>query len=87
LPLATGLKKYRLSVYTTWGQKIFETTSLDAQGSPNVPWDGTLNGKPLHQDVYSWQIEGEFKNGKLWEGMIYPGKTKPVKAGFITIIK
>jgi hypothetical protein len=87
LPLAKGLKKYRLTIYTTLGQKIFETTSLDAQGSPNVAWDGTLNGKPLQQDVYSWQIEGLFSNGSEWKGMMYPGKTKPVKAGFITVIK
>lgn len=87
LPLAKGLKKYRLTIYTTLGQKIFETTSLDAQGSPNVAWDGTLNGKKLQQDVYSWQIEGLFNNGSEWKGMIYPGKSKPVKAGFITVIK
>jgi PKD repeat protein len=87
LPLAKGLKKYRLTIYTTLGQKIFETTSLDAQGSPNVAWDGTLNGKPLQQDVYSWQIEGLFSNGSEWKGMLYPGKSKPVKAGFITVIK
>jgi hypothetical protein len=87
LPLAKGLKKYRLRIYTTWGQKVFETTSLDASGSPNIPWDGTLNGKPLQQDVYSWQIEGVFQNGTEWKGMIYPGSNKPVKAGFITVIK
>lgn len=87
LPLATGLKKYRLTIYTTLGQKIFETTSLDANGAPNVPWDGTLNGKKLQQDVYSWQIEAEFRNGSEWKGMLFPGKSKPVKAGFITVIK
>ena len=76
LPLAKGLKKYRLTIYTTLGQKIFETTSLDAQGSPNVAWDGTLNGKPLQQDVYSWQIEGLFSNGSEWKGMLYPGKNQ-----------
>lgn len=87
LPLAKGLKTYRLTVYTTLGQKVFETTSLDADGSPNVPWDGTLNGRTLQQDVYSWQIEATFRNGSEWKGMIYPGKNKPVKAGFITVVK
>ena len=87
LPLAKGLKKYRLTIYTTLGQKIFETTSLDADGSPNVAWDGTLNGKPLQQGAYSWQIEAQFRNGSEWKGMLYPGKSKPVKAGFITVIK
>ena len=87
LPLGKGLKNYRLSIYTTWGQKIFETTSLNADGSPNVAWDGTHNGKPLQQDVYSWQIEAIYINETEWKGMTYPGNNKPVKAGFITIIK
>jgi hypothetical protein len=87
LPLGKGLKKYRLSIYTTWGQKIFETTSLNADGSPNVAWDGTFNGKPLQQDAYSWQIEAIYINETEWKGMLYPGSNKAVKAGFITIIK
>ncbi len=87
LPLGKGLKKYRLRIYTTWGQKIFETTSLNADGSPNVPWDGTYNGKPLQQDAYTWEIEAIFNNETEWKGMIYPGSDKPIKAGFITIIK
>jgi PKD repeat protein len=87
LPLGKGLKTYRLRIYTTWGQKIFETTSLNTDGSPNVAWDGTFNGKPLQQDVYTWEIEATYKNETEWKGMIYPGNEKPVKAGFITIIK
>ena len=87
LPLAKGLRQYRLRIYTTWGQKIFETTSLNADGSPNVAWDGTFNGKPLQQDVYTWEIEAIYKNETEWKGMIYPGSSKPVKTGFITIIK
>ncbi len=87
LPLGKGLKKYRLSIYTTWGQKIFETTSLNADGSPNVAWDGTFNGKPLQQDAYSWQIEAIYINETEWKGMVYPGSSKAIKAGFITIIK
>jgi PKD repeat protein len=87
LPLGKGLRKYRLRIYTTWGQKIFETTSLNADGSPNVAWDGTFNGKPLQQDVYTWEIEAIYNNETEWKGMIYPGSGKPVKTGFITIIK
>jgi len=87
LPLGKGLKKYRLRIYTTWGQKIFETTSLNADGSPNVPWDGTVNGKSLQQDVYTWEIEATYTNETEWKGMLYPGSGKPIKAGFITIIK
>lgn len=87
LPMGKGLKEYRLRVYTTWGQKIFESVSLDNNGSPNEAWDGTMNGKPLQQDAYTWQIEARYLNGTEWKGMIYPGTNKPVKTGFITIIK
>ena len=87
LPLGKGLRKYRLRIYTTWGQKIFETTSLSPDGSPNVAWDGTYNGQPLQQDVYTWEIEAIYNNETEWKGMLYPGSGKPVKTGFITIIK
>lgn len=87
LPLAKGLKTYHLRVYNNWGQIIFETTKLDANGSPSEPWDGKYRGQVLQQDVYSWQIEGTYINGTEWKGMLYPGSSKYEKAGFITVIK
>lgn len=91
LPLGKGLKTYRLRIYNAWGQKIFETDKLDANGSPSEPWNGTYGGKPnspvLQQDVYSWQIEATYTNGTEWKGMVYPGSNKAIKAGFITIVK
>jgi hypothetical protein len=87
LPLGKGLKEYRLRIFTTWGQKVFETTSLNADGTPNEPWDGTFNGKPLQQSSYGWTIEAKYVNDTEWKGMVYPGSNKPLKAGFITIIR
>jgi PKD repeat protein len=87
LPLGKGLKKYRLQIFNAWGQKIFETTSLDANGAPNQPWDGIFKNKPLQQDTYTWQIEASYKNDTEWKGMLFPGSNKPVKSGFITVIK
>jgi PKD repeat protein len=87
LPLAKGLKTYHLRIYNGWGQKIFETDKLDASGSPSEPWNGTVNGKTLQQDVYNWQIEATYSNGTEWRGMLFPGSNKAIKAGFITIIK
>jgi hypothetical protein len=87
LPLAKGLRKYHLRIYNGWGQLMFETTSLDANGSPNEPWKGTFKDKPLQQDVYTWQIDASYTNGTEWGGMVFPGSNKPIKAGFITIIK
>lgn len=87
LPMGNGLVHYRLRIYNAYGQVMFETNSIDANGAPNVAWDGTFNGKPLQQDSYMWQIEARFKNGTEWKGMSYPGAAHPVKSGFITVLK
>lgn len=87
LPMGKGLSQYRLRIFNTWGQKIFETTRLDGNGSPNEPWDGRYNGQPVQQDTYGWQIEARYINGTEWKGMQYPNSDKAVKAGFITVVK
>jgi PKD repeat protein len=87
LPMGKGLSQYRLRIFNIWGQKIFETTKLDGNGSPSEPWDGKYNGQALQQDTYGWQIEARYTNGTEWKGMQYPGNDKYVKAGFITIVK
>ena len=73
---ATGLEKFHLQVFDTWGKLLFETTELNTDGSPKISWNGTYfnNGTPLPQDAYVWKIvEAKFKNGKDWEGMSYNG--------------
>ncbi len=87
LPKAVGLKEYRLQIFTTWGELIFESTSLDSKGAPNQPWDAKYKGSLVQQDVYVWKIQAKFANGSEWLGMIYPGETKYKKAGSITVIK
>lgn len=87
LPLGKGLRTYRLRIYTAWGQKIFETTRLNPDGSPSEPWDGKFRGEVLQQDAYTWQIEATYLNGTEWKGMKYPGSNKYIKTGFITLIK
>jgi hypothetical protein len=87
LPMGKGLSQYRLRIFNSWGQKIFETSRLDGNGSPNEPWDGRYNGQPLQQDTYGWQIEARYINGTEWKGMKYPNSARYIKAGFITIVK
>ncbi len=41
-----------LKVFNRYGQMVFQTTSQ------NVPWDGTLNGKPLPSGTYYWLFDG-----------------------------
>jgi PKD repeat protein len=88
LPLAKGLKDYHLVIYNIWGQKVFETRSLDANGVPNEPWNGNWpNGENLKQEAYSWFIEAHYINGTEWKGMLNPKTGKLEKKGFITIIR
>jgi PKD repeat protein len=87
LPMGKGLSQYRLRIFNSWGQKVFETTKLDGSGSPSEAWDGKYNGQPLQQDTYGWQIEARYINGTEWKGMKYPNGDKYLKAGFINIVK
>lgn len=91
LPLGKGLSYYRLRIYTTWGQLLFETTALNADGSPKEAWtakvDALAVSKQLQQDVYRWEIEARYINNTEWRGMLYPNSSKRVKSGFITVIK
>ena len=87
LPKAVGLKEYHLQIFTTWGELVFESTSLDSKGAPNQPWDAKYKGSLVQQDVYVWKIQAKFANGSEWLGMIYPGESKYKKAGSITVVK
>ncbi len=87
LPKGKGLAQYRLQVFTTWNELVFQTTSLDADGAPNQPWDGRYKGQLVQQDVYVWRIDAKFQNGTEWIGMIYPGEGQYKKVGTITVVK
>jgi gliding motility-associated-like protein len=60
-----------LKVFNRYGQLVFQTTSQ------NVPWDGTVNGKPLSEGTYYWLFEGT---------NIYYG-TKISQGGSITLLR
>jgi len=45
---------YVFRIYTRWGQKVFETTDIDAT------WDGTYNGQLCEQETYVWTVNGEY---------------------------
>ena len=88
LPLGKGLKDYHLVIFNIWGQKVFETTSLDANGVPNVPWDGNwASGQNTQQGAFSWHIEAHYINGSEWKGMLNPKTGKLEKQGFVSIIR
>lgn len=52
------IQKVTIAVYDRWGQKMFESNSL------NDGWDGTFNGKPLDPSVFGYYIEGYCVNNE-----------------------
>lgn len=87
LPKGKGLAQYRLQIFTTWNELVFQSTSLDSDGAPNQPWDGRFKGQVVQQDVFVWRIDARFQNGTEWIGMLYPGEGQYKKVGTITVVK
>ena len=45
-------KMNKLTIWDRWGEKIFETTDINAK------WDGTWNGRPMPMDSYTFELQG-----------------------------
>ncbi len=48
----------KMSVYDRWGEKVFDTETLD------FGWDGTLNGQIMNTGSYVYQIDLSFNDGR-----------------------
>jgi gliding motility-associated-like protein len=57
-PNVKGADQYRFSVYSRWGELLFETRD------PAHGWDGYYKGNLCTQDVYIWKISATFIDGK-----------------------
>ncbi|WCT13877.1 PKD-like domain-containing protein [Mucilaginibacter jinjuensis] len=82
----TGMRTWHMQIFNNFGQLIWESTKLDANGSPTEGWDGTYKGQIVEQGVYIWQISATLLNGEEWKGMSYNGST-PSKTGPIHLIR
>ncbi|MGZ3943400.1 MAG: PKD-like domain-containing protein [Mucilaginibacter sp.] len=82
----TQMKQWKMQVFNNFGELVWETTKLDANGSPVEGWDGTFKGVPVQQGVYVWQISATFVNGTDWKGMSYRGSL-PKRTGMIHLIR
>jgi len=51
------MKSMDFAVYDRYGNKVFETESVD------VPWDGTYHGKPSGVGTYMWYLTGVLDDG------------------------
>lgn len=56
--LTSSLASFRMTVFNRWGEKVFETTSINGRG-----WDGKYNGKDQTQGVYIYQVQAVFLDG------------------------
>jgi gliding motility-associated-like protein len=45
------------SIYNRWGERVFQTTDLDAG------WDGTFNGEPQGLGVFVWYVKALNRDG------------------------
>ena len=86
LPKGIGLATYEILIYDDWGNLIWESQALDAQGRPSEYWDGTFNGVRVQQDAYVWKITATFIDTKAWRGKEYEGG-KFRKSGTVTVIR
>jgi hypothetical protein len=84
---AFGLGDYTLKVFNKWGQVIYQTSALDANGTPTQGWDGMMQGAPAPQGVYVWEIQARFINGTEWKGMKYNDGRAQSTIGIIHLIR
>lgn len=52
-----NISQLELIVYNRYGQKVFETNSM------NEGWDGTMNGRELNAGVFGYYLEANFTDG------------------------
>ena len=52
----TGMKRYSIRVYSRWGEKVFDETDGN--------WDGTYQGKPLPAGIYIYILVGYDEEGR-----------------------
>lgn len=57
IPASGGMKTYKFTIYSRWGEQLFTTTNAE------VGWDGNYMGKPCQAGVYIYVCEySDFRN-------------------------
>jgi len=88
-PIGINLLEYSFEVFDRWGNLIWKTDKLDAEGRPVEGWDGKLNGVVMPEGAYPWKASGLFKDGSIWEA-VNVGNTDHMpnsKVGTATLIR
>ncbi|WP_448698496.1 PKD domain-containing protein [Mucilaginibacter sp. AW1-3] len=84
--IGSGIKEMQLRIYNTFGQLVWQTNKLNAQGQPTEGWDGTIRGQLAQQGVYIWEASATFMNGLEWRGMSYNGSA-PKRSGTLNLVR
>jgi hypothetical protein len=88
-PIGVNLRTYTIEVFDTWGNLMWTSSELDANGSPAEGWNGVFNGNLQSQDTFMWKVTAVFKDGTIWRGNSV-GNNKniaPVPYGTVTMIR
>lgn len=88
-PIGINLRTYTIEVFDTWGNLMWTSSELDANGSPAEGWNGVFNGNLQSQDTFMWKVTAVFKDGTIWRGNSV-GNNKniaPVPYGTVTMIR
>ncbi|MCB9189479.1 MAG: PKD domain-containing protein [Flavobacteriales bacterium] len=86
VPKGVGLQAYHVWIYDAWGNLLWESTDIDADGRPTGAWDGTFEGVPMPQDAYVWKVEAIFTDQTAWLGKEYPNG-RYAASGTVTLIR
>ena len=55
--IGTGVDRFELNVFNRWGELIFESNDMQ------VGWDGTYQGQPVQDGVYTWALTVQSSEG------------------------
>lgn len=61
IPVASNFKDFSMLIFNRWGEKMYETESIEE------PWDGNYNGDKADQGVYAYYIEVSSLDGKVYK--------------------
>lgn len=73
-----GISNIRFEVYNRWGEKVYETSSVESINTAG--WKGTRNGEKLPEGTYTWKCRGHFMNGQ-------PLRFKGKNAGTLLLVR
>lgn len=63
-----NLRSFKIEVFDSWGNLVWESTALDEFGSPSESWDGIFRNEEAPVGIYVWKASGVFLDGSIWKG-------------------